>query len=74
MLELAVQYMNIIFVCNENWKGARKAIHFVYLATNKSSNCTRSDVNMSAQLLRKNYSRNFISIRSEPMITYVLDA
>ena len=46
----------------KNWKGARKAIHFVYLATNKSSNCSRSDVNVRAQLLRKNYSRNFSSI------------
>ena len=34
----------------------------------KSSNFSRSGVNVRAHLLRKNYSRNFSSIRSTPMI------
>ena len=58
-----MQYMNTIFVCNEEFKGACNAIH---LATNLSSNCSRSDVNVRAQLLRKNYSRILSSIRSGP--------
>ena len=33
---------------------------------NKSSNFSRSDVNVRAHLLRKNCSRNFSSIRSTP--------
>ena len=32
----------------------------------KSSNFSRSGVNVRAHLLRKNYSRNFSSIRSAP--------
>ena len=63
-----MQYMNIVFVCNEELKRACKAIQFVYLATNLSSNCSRSDVNMRAQPLRKNYSRNLSSIQSGPML------
>ena len=50
----------------ERGGGACKAIHLVYLATNYSSNCSRSDVNERAQLLRKYYSMNFSSIRSGP--------
>ena len=34
----------------------------------KSSNFSRSDVNVRAHILRKNYSRNFSSIRSTPEI------
>ena len=48
------------------WKGAYKAIHYVYLATNLSSNCSRSYVKVRAQLLRKNCNKNFSSIRSGP--------
>ena len=33
----------------------------------KSSNFSRSGVNVRAHLLRKNYSRNFSSIRSAPI-------
>ena len=33
----------------------------------KSSNFSRSGVNVRAHLLRKNYSRNFSSIRSAPV-------
>ena len=33
----------------------------------KSSNFSRSGVNVRAHLLRKNYSRNFSSIRSTPL-------
>ena len=64
-----MQYMNIIFVCNDELKGggACKAIHFVYLATNLSSNCSRSDVNVRAHLLRYNSSRNLSSIQSGPL-------
>ena len=53
-------YMNIILSAMKNCKGACKAIHFVYLATNASSNFSRSDVNVRTQLLRKIYSRNFV--------------
>ena len=38
----------------------------------KSSNLSRSDVNVCAHLLRKNYSRNFSSIRSAPLSFTVL--
>ena len=31
--------------------------------------CSHSDVNVRAQLLRKNYSRNFSSIRSGPLLS-----
>ena len=41
------------------------AIIFVYLPT-KSANFNRSGANVRAHLLRKNYSRNFCSIRSAP--------
>ena len=34
----------------------------------KSSNFSRSGVNVRAHLLRKNYSRNFSSIRSAPRL------
>ena len=34
----------------------------------KSSNISRSGVNVHAHLLRKNYSRNFSSIRNAPML------
>ena len=56
--------MNIISVCNEELKGGMQGYSLCLLG----SNCSRSDVNVRAQLLRKNYSRNLSSIRSGPQI------
>ena len=39
----------------------------------KSSNFSRSGVNVRAHLLRKNYSRNFSSIRSAPLLSDDID-
>ena len=51
----------------KNSKGTFRAIHFVYLPTNESCNCSRSGVNVRAHLLRQNFSRNYSSIRSGPL-------
>ena len=60
--------MNIIFVCNEELKGAMQGYSLCLLGNELKFqlNCSRSDVNERAQLLRKNFSRNFRSIRSGP--------
>ena len=49
-----------MFVCNEELKGGMQG----YSLCLQSSNCSRSDVNVRAYLLRNNCSRNFSSIRS----------
>ena len=50
--------MNIIFVYNEELKGGMQ---------DYSQPTKVSDVNVRAQQLRKNYSRDFSSIRRGPM-------
>ena len=61
-----MQYMNIIFVCNEELKGGIQGYSLCLLDNQLKFQLYRSDVNVRAQLLRKNYSRNFSSIRSGP--------
>ena len=41
----------------------------VYCQPTKGCNCSRSGVNMRVYLLRNNYSRNFSSIRSGPLLS-----
>ena len=63
-----MQYMNIIFVCNEELKGGHTKLFTLFnWQQTKSSNCSRSGVNVRAHLLRNNYSRNFSLIRHGPL-------
>ena len=65
-----MQYMNIIFVCNEELKGEHARLFTFFLGNQlkfqmQPFGCKRA----RAQLLRKYYSRNLSSIRSGPIST-----
>ena len=62
-----MQYMNIIFVGNEELKGGMQGYLLCLLRNQLKFNCSCSGVNERTHLLRKNYSRNFSSIRSGPI-------
>ena len=59
---------NILFVYDKELKWSIQGYFFVLFTCQptKSSNLSRSGVNVRAHQLHKNYSRNFSSIRSAP--------
>ena len=58
---------NFLFIYDEELKWIIPGYYFLFTCQpTKSSNFSRSGVNVRAHLLRKNYSRNFSSIRSAP--------
>ena len=65
---MAVQYMNIIFVCNEELKMSMQGYSLCLLGNQLKFQLQPfgCDVNVRAHLLRNNHSRNFSSIRSGP--------
>ena len=64
-----MQYMNIIFVYNEELKGDMQgySLCFAWQPTKVPTAAVRGVI-VRAHLLRNNYSRNFSSIRSEPVL------
>ena len=66
LLESALQFITSFLSTTKNWSGAYRAIIFVYLPTNSKFQLWSFDANVRAQLLSKNYRRDFSSIRSWP--------
>ena len=62
-----MQYMNIIFVCNEELKGSMQGYSLCLLGNQLKFQLQPFGCNVRAHLLRNNYSRNFSSIRSGPV-------
>ena len=59
---------NVPFVYDEEFEMEHTGLLFLFTCqSTKSSNFSRSGVNVRAHLLRKNYSRNLSSIRSAPL-------
>ena len=67
LLESDVQFITSFFCLRRRIEVELTGLLFLFTCRpTKSSNVSRSGVNVRAHLLRKNYSRNFSSIRSTP--------